>query len=73
MGELHKWAGNLFVLAGIVHLYPNYKPLLLQLKRRLGLSLLVLALVVFGILTWYWSNHAGHQPPHGPMPVQAVQ
>jgi Na+/melibiose symporter-like transporter len=72
MGELHKWAGNLFVLAGLVHLYPNFKPLLRQLKQHLGLVLLVLTLTVFGALTWYWAQDI-HEAPHGPMPVQATR
>jgi Na+/melibiose symporter-like transporter len=72
MGELHKWAGNLFVLAGLVHLYPNFKLLLRQLKQRLGLVLLVLTLAVFGALTWYWAN-AVHEAPHGPMSVQTAR
>lgn len=71
MGELHKWAGNLFVLAGIAHLFPNYKPLLKQLKHRFGMVLLILTVVLFGLLTWYWAQSASREVHHGPIPVQA--
>jgi len=70
MGELHKWAGNLFVLAGVVHLFPNFKPLLRQLQRRLGWVLLILILVLFGLLTGYWAKSVHLGVPHGPMQVQ---
>jgi Na+/melibiose symporter-like transporter len=70
MGELHKWAGNLFVLAGIAHLFPNYKPLLKQLKHRFGMILLILTVVIFGLLTWYWAQSASREVHHGPIPVQ---
>jgi Na+/melibiose symporter-like transporter len=70
MGELHKWAGNTFVLAGIAHLFPNYQPLIKQLRHRLGAVLLILTVVLFGFLTWYWAQGAGGEVHHGPIPTQ---
>jgi quinol-cytochrome oxidoreductase complex cytochrome b subunit len=73
MGELHKWAGNLFVLAGIAHLFPNYKLLLKQLKHRFGMVLLILAIVLFGLLTWHWAQGTGLEVHPQPAPIQAIK
>ncbi len=58
---LHEWFGWLFVIAGIVHLLLNLRPLLAHLRRPAGVVSVAVALVLVAFL---WLGGAQHEAEH---------
>jgi hypothetical protein len=63
---LHEWFGWAFVVAGILHVLLNIKPLFAYLKLRSGLWSLAAALILTVILTMIGLNR--HRGPNGQPP-----
>lgn len=70
MGWLHRWAGNLFVLAAFAHLFPNARGLWRQLKTPLGVALAFLTLAALAFGTW---NVVRSLPAQAPPSATASQ
>jgi len=69
---LHEMFGWAFVVAGLVHLLLNWRPLLSYLRLRAGVLSLVFALVLVALLSYAGLNHDEQHGPgrHGP-PLEA--
>lgn len=67
---LHEWFGWAFVVAGVVHVLLNIKPLFGYLKMRSGLLSLIIALLLTAALAIVGLNHKGgpHRDPNGQPP-----
>ena len=65
---LHEWFGWLFVVAGIVHLLLNLRPLVAYLRRPAALVSLGVALVLVALLWFGGAQHEGehHRRGYGP-------
>lgn len=64
---LHEWFGWTFVVAGLVHVLLNIKPLFSYLRLRSGLASLAVALIVTAVLAIAGLNHkGGPRRDHGP-------
>lgn len=65
---LHEWFGWLFVVAGLVHVLLNIRPLLSYLKRPAALASIAVALVIGVFLTIGGVKHEGENRRRGPAP-----
>lgn len=60
---LHEWFGWLFIVAGLVHVVLNIRPLLGYLRRPQALVALGVAGIITAVL---WIGGANHEGGHGP-------
>ncbi|HLP01486.1 MAG TPA: DUF4405 domain-containing protein [Opitutaceae bacterium] len=58
---LHEWFGWLFIVAGLVHVLLNLRPLLAYLKRPRALVAIGVAVLVVALL---WVGGAQHESEH---------
>ena len=63
MGYLHKWLGIIFIIAGTVHLFLNWRRLRIYLTGRPAKAMILLAVLV-AILVGI-SGHSEHEREHG--------